>query len=91
VRGSAGEARLPADAAPVTWWRAATFGGVPLFDPRDGSAGRIAVERLPAPSGQRRLRVVAGEPSEVVHDAQGRWIGFATRGEDGSAVVYERG
>ncbi|HZF78003.1 MAG TPA: DUF6134 family protein, partial [Acetobacteraceae bacterium] len=91
LRGSAGETRLPAEAAPLTWWRAASFAGGPLFDPRDGGAVRPRIERLPAPAGLRRLLVQAADTAEVVHDSGGRWVGFSTRGEDGSTATYERG
>jgi hypothetical protein len=90
LRGPAGEVRMPAQAAPLTWWRKATLRpGVPLFDPRKA----IAVEpelRLTAVAGGTRVVLVGGEGAEVLYDAAGTWIGFATTGEDGSAVRYAR-
>jgi len=90
LRGAGGEVLLPPDAAPMTWWRLATLArGVPLFDVREGRAVAPRIERLPAAAGQR-IRVTAGETSEVLYDAAGTWAGFATAGDDGSTVRYER-
>ncbi len=90
LRGAAGEALLPAEAAPLTWWRAETLRpGVPLFDPRGGRAVMPRIERAARPGGVL-VRVIGGEGAEVLYDAAGTWVGFATTGEDGSAVRYER-
>lgn len=90
LRGGAGEQLLPAEAAPLTWWRAATLRpGVPLFDPREGRAVAPRLE-LSSEAGGQRVRLVGGEGAEVLYDRAGEWIGFATTGEDGSAVRYER-
>jgi hypothetical protein len=90
LRGTGGEARLPGEAAPLTWWRAATLRpGVPLFDPRSGRA--VAPRLILAPQGAGTLvRLIGGEGAEILYDRAGTWIGFATTGEDGSAVRYER-
>jgi hypothetical protein len=88
LRGTAGEALLPPVAAPLTWWRQATLaGGVPLFDPRQGMAVAPELRRSPEGAGQR-VTLVGGEGAEIVFDAAGRWVGFATTGEDGSRVTY---
>lgn len=90
LRGTEGEARLPAEAAPLTWWRAATLRpGVPLFDPREGRAVAPRLE-IASEGGGQRVRLIGGEGAEVLYDGAGHWIGFATTGEDGSAVRYER-
>jgi len=90
LRGTAGEAVLPANAAPLTWWRAATLaGGVPLFDVREGRPVEPRIERR-TEAGLQRIRIIGGEGAEVAYDARGSWVGFATTGEDGSAVTYER-
>jgi hypothetical protein len=90
LRGTAGEALVPAHAAPLTWWRAASLrGGVPLFDVREGVPVEPRLERRPEGGGQR-ITLIGGEGAEVVYDAAGNWTGFATTGEDGSAVRYER-
>jgi hypothetical protein len=90
LRGTAGEARLPGTAAPLTWWRAESLtAGVPLFDPRRGEAVAPELQRS-AVAGGTRVKLIGGEGAEVLYDAAGTWIGFATTGEDGSAVRYER-
>jgi hypothetical protein len=90
LRGTAGEARLPAEAAPLTWWRLATLNpGVPLFDPRRGEPVSPVLQRSPQ-AGGTQIRLIGGEGAEVLYDAAGAWIGFSTTGEDGSAVRYER-
>jgi hypothetical protein len=90
LRGSGGEARLPPDAAPLTWWRAATLRpGVPLFDPREGIAVQPRLETA-REGANTRIRLIGGEGAEIVYDRAGNWVGFATTGEDGSAVRYER-
>lgn len=90
LRGVGGAVLLPPNAAPMTWWRPASLvQGVPLFDVREGRAVAPRIERLAAPAGQR-IRVTAGETSEVLYDAAGTWAGFATTGDDGSTVRYER-
>ena len=88
--GTAGRAVLPAGACPLTWWRMANLApGVPLFDVREGLPVAPRLERRAAGS-VSRIRVIGGEGAEVIYDARGNWIGFATTGEDGSAVTYER-
>jgi len=90
LRGTAGEALLPPSAAPLTWWRAATLReDVPLFDVREGLPVSPRIERR-AEGGGQRIRLIGGEGAEVLYDAAGNWIGFATTGEDGSTVRYER-
>ncbi|WP_270938887.1 hypothetical protein, partial [Falsiroseomonas oryzae] len=90
LRGTAGEAVVPANAAPLTWWRAASLApGVPLFDVRDARPVAPELRRTPEGGGQR-VKLIGGEGAEVLYDARGRWIGFATTGEDGSAVTYEK-
>jgi hypothetical protein len=90
VRGTAGEALLPSSACALTWWRMANLApGVPLFDARDGRPVQPELQRQPEGRGQR-IRVVGGEGAEVLYDAAGNWVGFATTGEDGSRVTYER-
>ncbi|WP_439595077.1 DUF6134 family protein [Falsiroseomonas sp.] len=90
LRGPEGAQRLPAQAAPLTWWRMATLRpGVPLIDPRQ--AQLVTPElRITRPQGGTRVVLVGGEGADVLYDAAGTWVGFATTGEDGSAVRYER-
>jgi hypothetical protein len=90
LRGPEGEQRLPAQAAPLTWWRMATLRpGVPLFDPRRAEAVQPEL-RITRPQGGTHVVLVGGEGAEVLYDAAGTWVGFATTGEDGSPVRYER-
>jgi hypothetical protein len=90
LTGSSGQARLPAEAAPLTWWRAATLRpGVPLFDPREGIAVQPRLETA-REGANTRIRLIGGEGAEILYDRAGNWVGFATTGEDGSAVRYER-
>ncbi|WP_137176294.1 DUF6134 family protein [Roseomonas sp. AR75] len=91
LRGTAGNFLLPAQAAPLTWWRAANFTpGVPLFDPREGRPVEPRLERRPEAGGQR-VTLVGGEGAVIVYDARATWVGFETTGEDGSAIRYARG
>lgn len=90
LRGTNGETVVPAEAAPLTWWRQASLRpGVPLFDPRRGEpvAPRLELSRA---DGGTRVRLVGGEGAEILYDASGQWVGFASTGEDGSAVSYQR-
>jgi hypothetical protein len=90
LRGTAGEALLPPNAAPLTWWRAATLlRDTPLFDVREGRAVAPRLERTPQAGGQR-IKLIGGEGADVAYDARGNWTFFATTGEDGSSVTYER-
>jgi hypothetical protein len=90
LRGANGEALLPATACPLTWWRAASLApGVPVFDVRQGIAVSPRIERV-AEGANQRIRLVGGEGAEALYDPRGAWIGFATTGDDGSAVSYER-
>lgn len=89
LAGAAGETLLPATAVPLTWWRAASLlGGAPLFDVREGRPLAPRIERL-AEGPHLRIRVTGETTGEALYDAAGTWIGFATAGEDGSAVRYE--
>lgn len=90
LRGSSGDMMVPAEAAPLTWWRQASLRpGVPLFDPRRGEpvAPRLELSRA---AGGSRVRVIGGEGAEILYDTAGNWVGFASVGEDGSAVSYQR-
>ncbi len=90
LRGPGGEALLPAAAAPLTWWRAASLvPGVPLFDPREGRPVEPQLERR-AEGGGQRVTLIGGEGAVILYDAAGTWVGFETTGEDGSRVIYRR-
>lgn len=90
LRGPVGEALLPAAAAPLTWWRAASLvPGVPLFDPREGRPVEPQLDRR-AEAGGQRVTLTGGEGAVILYDAAGTWVGFETTGEDGSRVIYRR-
>lgn len=90
LRGVAGEALLPAAAAPLTWWRAASLApGVPLFDTREGRAVEPRLERR-AEGGGQRVTLIGGEGAVILYDAAGTWVGFETTGEDGSRIIYRK-
>ncbi|MCA3325690.1 MAG: hypothetical protein INF75_06895 [Roseomonas sp.] len=88
AQGPEGEARLPANAAPLTWWNGANFAR-PLIRPLNcalipGIAARSAV-----PGGGVQFTLNGVVEAVARYDAEGRWVALATKGEDGSAVIYE--
>jgi hypothetical protein len=88
AEGPEGAARLPANAAPLTWWNGAHFAR-PLIRPLTGKLIPAAAARSTLPGGGVQF-TLNGEVEAVARfDAEGRWVGFSTKGEDGSAVVYE--
>lgn len=84
--GPEGPVRLPAEAAPLSWW-APEHLDRPLFDTATGK---------PLASAPRRGRegaLIRWEWAErgmvALYDAKGRWVAFSMRGDDGSTVRYE--
>lgn len=90
VRGPEGAHRLPADAAPLTWWEPGRFNR-PLFDNGTGKPLRLQWSRAPLPGGGARWTAAGDEEGEGTYAADGTWLAWRTKGEDGSTVVYERG
>jgi hypothetical protein len=91
VTNAHGMQRLPPETAPLTWWRDRSFPDAPLLDVREGRFVQPRLERLmPPPGGGARWRLVGGEGAEIGYDPAGRWVEFATTGEDGSAIRYEQ-
>jgi hypothetical protein len=88
VQASAGRFRLPAQAAPLTWWDSRRFDR-PLFDNDSGQLLRIQWSRQALPDGGALWRGTGDTESEGRYAADGSWIGWKTRAEDGSTVVYE--
>ena len=89
VRGSEGAQRLPADAAPLTWWEPGRFNR-PLFDNSTGKPLRLQWARAPLPGGGTRWTAAGDTESEGTYAADGTWLAWRTKGEDGSTVTYER-
>jgi uncharacterized protein DUF6134 len=89
VRGPEGPQRLPADAAPLTWWEPGRFNR-PLFDNATGKPLRLQLARAPLPGGGTRWTATGDEEGEGTYGADGAWLGWRTKGEDGSTVTYER-
>jgi uncharacterized protein DUF6134 len=90
VRGPEGVLRLPPEAAPLTWWDARRLEGRPLFDNDTGKPLQLRWTRAAAPGGAVRWRCAGDEEAEGIYAADGRWLGWTTRAEDGSTVTYER-
>ena len=89
VRGPEGAQRLPADAAPLTWWEPGRFTR-PLFDNSTGKPLRLQWTRAPTPGGGARWAAAGDGEGEGTYAADGAWLGWRTKGEDGSTVIYER-
>ena len=89
VRGPEGAQRLPATAAPLTWWDPGRFNR-PLFDNSTGKPLRVQWARAPLPGGGARWTATGDTESEGMYAADGTWLGWRTKGEDGSTVIYER-
>jgi hypothetical protein len=87
VQGPEGVQRLPAEAAPLSWWDSRRFAG-PLFDNATGKP--LDLTRVALPGGGTLWRVAGDEQGEASYAADGTWFGWRTRGEDGSLVTYER-
>lgn len=81
--------RLPAEAAPLSWWDPATLAR-PLFHAATGRALNVRVARLPAPGGGFRIRLTGDSEGEATYDRTGSWIGHVLTGDDGSTITYVR-
>jgi len=91
VQGPEGAARLPAQAAPLSWWDVGRIEAErPLFDNATGRPLRLAWTRTALPQGARRWRCTGDRESEGTWAAEGTWLAWTTKGDDGSVVVYER-
>ena len=84
--GPDGRVRLPANAAPLSWWDPTVLTR-PLFEVTTGRPEpTLAHEGGPGSAGRWRLN--APPNSEATYDAALNWTGYMTRGDDGSAVTY---
>lgn len=89
VRGPDGERRLPADAAPLSWWEPQRFGGaVPLFGTSTGRPPELRWTREALPGGAARWRTEGEIEAVLDYTAAGRWVGYSVKGDDGSTVSY---
>jgi hypothetical protein len=90
--GGAAPQRLPADAAPLTWWDPKRFTRPVLFDNDNGKALRLQWARAGLPGGGVRWRAIGDSDSEATYAADGAWLTWMHKAaEDGSVVTYERG
>jgi hypothetical protein len=88
--GSEGPQRLPADAAPLSWWLMPRMGGrVPLFGTSTGRAMALAWRSRRLPGGASEYTCSGDVSATITFNAAGRWIGFAATGEDGTDIAYE--
>jgi hypothetical protein len=88
AQGPEGEARLPTNAAPLTWWNGAHFTR-PLIRPLTCKLIPGAAARSALPGGGVQFTLNGEVDAVARYDAEGRWVALATKGEDGSAITYE--
>ena len=88
AEGPEGAQRLPANAAPLTWWNGAHFAR-PLIRPLTCTLIPGAAARSAVPGGGVQFTLNGAVEAVARYDAAGRWVALATKGEDGSAVTYE--
>jgi hypothetical protein len=87
--GSEGPQRLPADAAPLSWWEMARLGGgMPLFGTTTGRALALTWQTGRAAAGGPEFACAGEVTARIAFDAAGRWVGFTARGEDGHDITY---
>jgi hypothetical protein len=90
VQGPEGQVRLPAEAAPLSWWDPSRLSR-PLFANDTGKALALRLAHSARPGGGEIWRATGeGEESEGQYAADGSWLGWKTKAEDGSIVTYER-
>ncbi len=88
--GTEGSQRLPANAAPLSWWLMPRMGGrIPLFGTTTGRAMALTWQSRRLPGGGSEFACAGDVVATITYDAAGRWVGFAARGEDGTDIVYE--
>jgi len=88
--GTEGPQRLPADAAPLSWWLMPRMGGrLPLFGTTTGRPMALAWQARRLAGGGSEFACAGDVTATVAFDADGRWVGFAARGEDGNDIAYE--
>lgn len=91
VQGPEGALRLPAEAAPLTWWDVTRIEQRrPLFDNSDGKPLTLNWTRTPLADGGRRWACTGDRESAGEWAADGTWTAWTTKGDDGSVVTYRR-
>lgn len=88
MRHTGGELRMPAQAAPLSWWEPARFGAVPLFGMTEPKLLELRVAREAQPGGATRIRTEGDVQATLEYDARGRWVGYSVVGDDGTLVTY---
>jgi hypothetical protein len=88
--GTEGPQRLPADAAPLSWWEMRRMGGaVPVFGTTTGRALALPWDARRGAAGGPEFACSGEVNATVSFDAAGRWVGLSARGEDGTDIAYE--
>lgn len=88
--GTEGPQRLPADAAPLSWWLMPRMTGrVPLFGTTTGRALALTWQSRRLAGGGFEHACAGDVTATVTYTAAGRWVGFTARGEDGTDIAYE--
>ena len=92
VRGPDGALRLPAEAAPLTWWDPAPLQPAALRQQHRQAAAACSWTRAPLPAAAARAGSPTGDDGAEAHATPPTAPGSAgaTRAEDGSTVIYER-
>lgn len=87
--GTEGPQRLPADAAPLSWWEMGRLGGrLPLFGTTTGRALALDWQTRRSPAGGPEFSCSGDVAASVGFDAAGRWASFSARGDDGTGIEY---
>ena len=98
IETAGGLVKAPANAVPLTHWKAATLGS-PLFNPQEGKLLRLTARR----AGVEQIRLASGELISATrwslrgesqidnwYDQGGAWAALRGRLTDGSTMEYRR-
>jgi hypothetical protein len=96
VESDAGPLRAPADLLPTDHWNPAVLDDDAVLNTLTGRVNAVSIVACAEPSPlvmaaapTARCHAYTGElEAEVYHDADGRWVGLAFAGRDGSTIVY---
>ncbi|MDB5412066.1 MAG: hypothetical protein JWR10_401 [Rubritepida sp.] len=90
LRGPEGALRLPADAAPLSWWEPQRFGGgTPLFGTTTGKPMDLRWAHAALPDGGTRWSTTGELEAVLEFSVRGLWTAYQVKGDDGSTVSYE--